>query len=235
VISKIVEAFSAVRVRNFHRLEPINLSSFSLDNPTLLINFTTPSNKNYEIKIGLINPIDNSAYMVLSGNDQIYQIEPIELALENYDLSKLADAKILTINSDSLQSLELYQRGSVQLKLNKLNEGWIGPNGEVFSNDKVSKFFAELELMKSFSVLDKLSNDQLQFMQQNLTNPQFGVKIISERGIKSYLISKLKNKIPDMDVPVQDTYIFSSEEKKSFILINKEEIKILNTKNSDLR
>ena len=45
IVTKIVDALSAVRVRNFHRLEPINITSFSLDNPTLNLIFTNSKNK----------------------------------------------------------------------------------------------------------------------------------------------------------------------------------------------
>ena len=59
VVSKIVDALNVIRVRNFHRLEPINITSFSLDNPTLTLNFILSTDKPFEIKMGLINPIDN--------------------------------------------------------------------------------------------------------------------------------------------------------------------------------
>lgn len=65
VVPRILDSLNVIRVRNFHRLEPINITSFSLDNPTLTLNFTTDKNKVFEIKIGLINPIDNSAYLSL--------------------------------------------------------------------------------------------------------------------------------------------------------------------------
>ena len=32
VVTKIIDALNVIRVRNFHRLEPINITSFSLDN-----------------------------------------------------------------------------------------------------------------------------------------------------------------------------------------------------------
>src|SRR6478735_6076054 len=52
VVTKIVDALNVIRVRNFHRLEPINITSFSLDNPTLTLLFTNSKNKNFEVKMG---------------------------------------------------------------------------------------------------------------------------------------------------------------------------------------
>src|SRR5690606_37178893 len=90
IIEKIVDALNIIRVRNFYKLEPINITSFSLDNPTLTLLFTNDKDKSFEVKMGLINPIDNSSYLQLSTQNQIYQIDPIEISLESYDLSLLA-------------------------------------------------------------------------------------------------------------------------------------------------
>src|SRR5690606_29708238 len=97
------------RVRSIHRYEPINVTSFSLDNPNLSLLFTTNKNKDYEIKLGLINPIDNSAYLSISSQDQIYQIDPLEMALEAYDLSQIVEARVFAINYSDIKSIEILE------------------------------------------------------------------------------------------------------------------------------
>lgn len=235
VVSKIVDALNVVRVRNFHRLEPINITSFSLDNPTLTLLFTNTRNKNFEIKMGLINPIDNSAYLSLSSQDQIYQIDPIEMALESYDLAQLVESKVLAVNGDSLQSLEIYDSSGLKLKLIKKETQWLDQAGVVLSEQKVRKLFERLEEIKSYSILDKLNSDQQLFMEKIMATPEYSLKLISGNGVRTYVMSPLAGQIPGMNVVKSGSYALSTDEKQSFVLIEKDEIKMLGTKSADLK
>lgn len=235
VVSKIVDALNVVRVRNFYRLEPINITSFSLDNPTLTLLFTNSRDKNFEIKMGLINPIDNSAYLSLSSQDQIYQIDPIEMALESYDLAQLVESKVLAVNKDSLQSLEIYGSEGLKLKLIKKESQWHDQNGELLSDQKVNKLFERFEQIKSYSILDKLNTDQQTFMEKVMATPEYSLKLISSAGVRTYVMAPLSGQIPGMNVVKSGTYALSTEEKQSFVLIDKDEIKMLGTKPSELK
>lgn len=235
VVSRIIDALTAIRVRNFYRLEPINITSFSLDNPTLTLNFINSLDKNIEIKMGLVNPIDNSAYLSLSGQDQIYQIDPIEMALESYDLAQLVESKVLALNSDSLQSVEIYSEEGLRLKLIRKDGLWLDQNAVQLSETKVKKFFEKIEEIKSSSILDKLSNEQKAFMEETLSLPAWSLKLITGQGVRTYVIGRVKGEIPSMNVVKNDTYALSTDEKQSFVLIEKEELKILNTKSNDLK
>lgn len=235
VVAKIIDALNVIRVRNFHRLEPINITSFSLDNPTLNLLFTNFKNQNFEIKMGLINPIDNSAYLSLSSQDQIYQIDPIEMALESYDLAQLVESKVLAVNIDSLQSLEIYETSELKLKLLRKDDLWLDQNGVQLSESKVKRFFEKIEEIKSFSILDKLNTDQQVFMERAMATPTYGLKLISGQGVRSYVISEIKGQIPGMNVIKSDTFALSSDERQSFVLIDKDELKTLATKSIDLK
>lgn len=235
VITKIIDALNVIRVRNFYRLEPINITSFSLDNPTLTLFFTNSKNKSFEIKMGLINPIDNSAYLSLSSQDQIYQIDPIEMALETYDLAQMVESKVLALNADSLYSLEVYGPEGLKLKLFKKDEEWFDQNGLHLSDAKVKTFFGRLEDIKSFSILDNLTTDQQTFMLQTMATPDYSLKLISAQGVRTYVMGHITKQIPGMNVIKNDTYALSTEEKQSFVLLEKTELKVLNTKSTELK
>lgn len=235
IVARIVDALNVIRVRNFHRLEPINITSFSLDNPTLTMLFTNFENKNFEVKMGLINPIDNSAYLSLSTQDQIYQIDPIEMALESYDLALLVESKILAINAVSLQSLEIYGSEGLKLKLLKKEAQWLDQNGILLSDSKVTRFFSQLEDIKSYSILEKLTPEQQAFMQQTMGSSTTSLKLITDQGVRSYMVAQIKGQIPGMSGIKSDSYALSTDEKTSFVLIEGNELKILNTKSADLK
>lgn len=235
IVARIVDALNVIRVRNFHRLEPINITSFSLDNPTLTMLFKNARNKDFEVKMGLINPIDNSAYLSLSTQDQIYQIDPIEMALESYDLALMVESKILAINPVSLQSLEVYGSDTLKLKLIKKDAQWFDQNGLALTDTKVLKFISNIEDIKSYSILDKLNSEQLAFMQQTMGNQVWSLKLITDQGVRSYIISQVKGQVPGMSGIKGDSFALSSDEKQSFVLIEGSELKILNTKSTDLK
>jgi hypothetical protein len=235
VVSKIIQALNEIRVRNFYHLEPINMTSFSLDNPTLTLIFTNSKNRNFEIKMGLVNPIDNSAYLSLSGQDQIFQIDPIEMALENYDLAQLVESKVLALNTDSLQSLEIYTPGGPGLKLIKKGDQWLDQEGIILTDLKVFKFLEMIEEIKSFSILSNLTKEQEVFMEKTMEKPAWSLKLVSAQAVRTYLIGELLSDIPGTNVFKNGTYALTTDEKQSFVLIDKEELKILSTKGADLK
>ena len=235
VIIRILDALNVIRVRNFHRYEPINVTSFSLDNPTLTLHFLTTQGRSYEIKVGLINPIDNSAYLSLSTQNQIYQIDPLEITLESYDLAQLVESRVLALNTESLASLEIYSEKGLELKLLKKEQLWVDQNGENLSDSKVNKFFTRLEDLKSFSILDKLTPEQQNFMTQVSSTPTYSLKLISAQGVRTYMVSEIKGGLPGMSLDRSNFYALSSEEKKSFVLLDNDQLKVFSTKSSELK
>jgi hypothetical protein len=235
VIEKIVDALNVIRVRNFHHHEPINVTSFSLDNPNLTMTLTSIKDKSFEIKIGLINPIDNSAYLSLSSQNQIYQIDPIEMALESYDLAQLVESRVLALNAESLISLEFYGTRGLDLKLLKKEDQWVDQNGLILSELKVKKFFDRLEELKSFSIVDELNASQREFMDKVMSTPVMSLKLISGQGVRSYLLGEIKNGIPGMSLEKQHFYAFSTEDRRSFVLMDKDQLRALQIKSTELK
>ncbi len=235
VITKILETLNVIRVRNFHPLEPINISSFSLDNPTLNLVFTNEKNKQFEIKMGLINPIDNSAYISLSSQNQIYQIDPLEMALESYDLAQLVESKVLALNIEALLSLEIYGEKGLEVKLLKKDDQWLDQAGTVLSTSKVTRYFERLEDLKSFSILENLTPEQKEAMDRTMAAPIYSLKIITSQGVRSYVVGEIKGSIPGLNLQNNSNYALSSEDRKSYVLIDKDQLKIFSVKLNDLK
>jgi hypothetical protein len=235
VIPKILESLNVVRVRNFHRLEPINITSFSLDNPNLTLQFTNEKNKNIEIKLGLINPIDNSAYLSLNSQNQIFQIDPLEMALETYDISQLVESRVLALNAESLLALEIYPSSGQETKVLKKDQTWFDQNGNELNQQKVIKFFERLEDLKSFSILSSLTSEQQKVMETSLATPDFTMKLITAQGVRSYFITEIKNGLPGISVGKNQFLALTTDDKKSFVLLESDQLKIFALKTSELK
>lgn len=236
VVSKIIDTLNVVRVRNFYKLEPINITSFSLDNPTLTLLFTNIKDKAFEIKMGLINPIDNSAYLSLSSQDQIYQIDPIEMALESYDLTQLAESKVFAINTESFIAFEV-QNGNNEtlLKIQRKEDGWTDQNGGNLNDGKVRRFLTRLEEMKSYSVLEKLNTDQQSTMEKVVSSPSYRMKLTTTQGTRELSLSEMKGSINGLGGIKNNSYALSSTEGQAYVLIDRDEIRVLLTKPNELK
>lgn len=234
VVTRIIEALNIIRVRNFYQLEPINITNFSLDNPTLTLLFTNSRGKSYEVKMGLINPIDNSAYLSLSSQDQIYQIEPIEISLESYDFPQLVESRVLALNTATLASIEIYGDRGLELKILKRDADWFDQSGTQLANAKVARFLEKLEDIKSYSILNKLNEEQQALMEKLMSTPSYSLKLISEQGVRTYYVSEMIRQIPGITVK-NDSFALSTDEKQAFILLEKEQVQILRTKKNELK
>ncbi len=236
IFKKIIQSLKGIRVRNFHRLEPLNLTSFSLDNPTLILEIEGPKKK-FEIKMGLINPIDNSAFITVSDQDQIYQIDPLEMSLESYDLPQLAESKVLAMNFDSLASMELYEANNLTVKVLKKDNTWLDQNGVILSENKVKDFMEKIESIKSSSILENLNVEQKNFLNNLLSKSLYSLKIISNIGVRSYFFSELKKDPLNPNLPdeVFGSFVMASEERDSFILINNQELDFFSRGISNLK
>ena len=236
VVPRILEALNLVKVRNFHALEPINITSFSLDNPTVTLLFTNFKNEPFEVNIGLINPIDNSAYLSLSTQNQIFQIEPIKLALESFDLVKLVDSKVLALGVDSLTSLEILKDEKLQTKVVKKDAQWLDGAGASLSGEKVRALFERLENIKSSHILEAATPEQQAFMERVLVKPTYRLKLVSTLGVRNYLLSEVTEPVPGLSLSLEDAaWALSSEDKKSYVLLGRGQIRNFETTTAQLK
>ncbi len=235
VVRKIVDALNVIRVRNFHRLEPINISSFSLDNPTLSLTFENAKGKTFEIKMGLINPIDNSAYISLSTQNQIYQIDPLEIALEAWDLPQLVDSKLLAFSVPDLLEIEVIRPGAGDFKILRKDEGWLDATGAVLNQKKVSDFIERLLDLKSNSILEKLNDAQLGVLQKTVASPVVNFKLVTRNGIRSYRIGEIQTPLEGLGLSGDAKYVFTNDEKMSFSVLGKDQLRVFNLRPQDLK
>lgn len=235
VVKRIIDALNVIRVRNFHRLEPINISSFSLDNPTLSLLFENTKGKVLELKMGLINPIDNSAYISLSTQNQIYQIDPIELALEAWDLPQLVDSKIFAFSVPDLLEVEIIRPGASEFKILRKEESWVDSTGMVLNQKKVNDFIERLLDLKSLSILEKLNESQIAGLQKTVATPVVNFKLVTRNGIRSYRIGEVETGLEALGLSGEGKYVFTNDEKMSFSVLGKDQLRVFSLRSLDLK
>jgi hypothetical protein len=230
VVEKMMNALRQIQIRQLFSLDAINLNSFSLDAPTATVSLSAISGRTLELKLGLINPIDNSSYMTFSGATQIYQIDPLSLSLESYDLAQMAESQILALNIESLQSFELVKENTSVLRWQKTADKWLGQTGNELNPEKIQKYFDKWENVKSSLVIEAGTPDQKLILERLLTNPQYLLRVQTFGGLRTYTITPYLESIPGVNLGVNQFYILSTDDKKSFSFVEKAQLNFLDKK-----
>lgn len=230
VVEKMVSALKQIQIRQLFSLDAINLNSFSLDAPTSTISLRSNAGRALELKFGLLNPIDNSSYMTFTGATQIYQIDPLSLSLESYDLAQMAESQVLALNIDSIQSFELFKETSTVFRWQKSEDKWKDQAGDEIQAIKIQKYLERWENVKSSLVLDSENVDQRAVLERLLAAPQYLLRVQTLGGLRTYTLSLLTEAIPGVSLGVNQYYILSTDEKKSFSFVERIQLNFLDKK-----
>lgn len=225
-----MSALRQMQIRQLFSLDAINLNSFSLDAPTATVTLNAISGRNLELKLGLINPIDNSSYMTFSGAAQIYQIDPLSISLESYDLAQMAESQILALNIEAIQSFELVKENVSVFRWQKNTDKWLTQLGVEITPEKIQKYFEKWENVKSSLVIEAGTPEQKLVLDRLLAAPQYLLRVQTLGGLRTYTISPYLESIPGVNLGVNQFYILSTDEKKSFSFVEKAQLSFLDKK-----
>lgn len=230
VVEKMMSALRQMQIRQLFSLDAINLNSFSLDAPTATVTLNAISGRNLELKLGLINPIDNSSYMTFSGATQIYQIDPLSISLESYDLAQMAESQILALNIEAIQSFELVKENVSVFRWQKNADKWLTQLDAEITPEKIQKYFDKWENVKSSLVIEVGTPEQKIVLDRLLAAPQYLLRVQTLGGLRTYTISPYSESIPGVNLGVNQFYILSTDEKKSFSFVEKAQLSFLDKK-----
>jgi hypothetical protein len=234
---KVMKTLDEVQVRHTHRADPINIQSFSLDKPLFSLVFETIKGAPVAISFGLINPIDNSTYFIIEGHDWIYQSTALTLALEAVTPDELLDSKALALNSDLISMIEIsaapFQKP--QLRALKVSDIWQDEMDRPLDNKKINRLINDLQSIKSYMVLDKLTETQSGELEKIMTEPQWKLKIAQRDYTESFFISKPIDEVLDFKLEKRNSLLFYREGTLAPIVLSPEQVNIFKRVERDLR
>jgi hypothetical protein len=228
-IGKILESLKKIKIRKIFQIDPINISNYSLDAPLIEFNLGYPNQKKQNLKIGLINPIDNSTYITTSENDAIYHVDSLEHSLEKFNLSDLIDSKIFAQNNKTVKEVKIF-RGhlnskNLQLKLVRTGADWQGKSQKLLQLEKVEKYLDSLFSLKSLMILDKVSENLKIQIDKKLRTPLYTiiVKDNSDNEVK-FIVSSLINQLPDLKLEKRKNFLISASDRSYSYILSKENL-----------
>ena len=209
-----------------HQYEPINIQTYSLDTPILVIDLYSKLDDQLKIKIGLVNPISNTSYMTIGNHKTIFQTEIIKNHIELMDLSDFFESHIFSMPLNEITSFELYRRGSkVSVnKLTKKGQNWKSKMYRSITNKNVDAKLNSILNIKTHTIIDEQDEKLKTFLKNYMDNPLYTIKIKSGKKEVTYKISSLINALPKLKLEKRQYFIMLASDRQFPYIIKKESL-----------
>lgn len=237
-IDSILDSLKQISVHTLHKKEPINLKSFSLDNPIAILDLFTKLDEHIEVKIGLVNPINNTSYMTISNQDIIYQTNALSSRLESMRLGDFIDSQIFGHKVSDIKEFEIY-RGKNSESSNRLKRGisgWESKRYRSISNDSVEGAIDSILRIKSHMIVDSQEEDLKKLLENYLKNPLYRVVVKTIDGNETtYSVSPLVRSIPELKIEKRQYFLIQASDREYPHLISKDYLGLFSLRYKDLK
>lgn len=237
-INKIIQALEGISIHTLHQKEPINLQSFSLDNPIAILDLYTKLDEHVQIKIGLVNPINNTSYMTISNHDIIFQTNALSSKLELMRLSDFVDSQIFSHKLEHIKEFVIYN-GKNRESSNQLTRNlsqWESKRYRTISAASVERTLSDILDIKSHMIVDSQDEKLLNLLNNYLKNPLYRIEVKTLDGrTAKYTVTGLLGSIPDLKIEKRQNFLIKSSERQYPHLIHKEFLNRLQIRYQNLK
>lgn len=188
VIDRIFDLLRSLKIKRQLTPEDVNLGNFSFQNPLLSLQLKLPGEVTpLRIDVGLINTIDQSAYVTFQGKPTVYQIEMPKISLDSFEAQSFSEIDLFPLNMENVSEVSLY-RGKGQrealFKLKKDGPRWLDQNQRELSSVKVAEFLVKVFSQKGAFISEQIFKDnareEARALTHALSNP--GLELVLTLG-----------------------------------------------------
>lgn len=240
VIENILNTLEAIKIRKIFTKDSINLANFSLDSPMMKLDLFRKGAEKVTISFGLVNPIDNSTYLMASDKDVIYHIDSLNSSVEKLGLSDFVDSKVFTINKKNIQYLKIFRgenlKAKPQLLITQDKEGFKNESKELLEPEKINAYFDELLSLKSHFILDKVSEKLKTTLDKVLAKPFYTLVIKTKDDlIYTYQITSILSSLPDLKIEKRQNFIIKSSNREHPTVLDKTHFTLFGKRKSSFK
>lgn len=237
-VNLILRSLRSIKVHTIHEYEPINFQSFSLDNPIINIDLITKLDETIKVTVGLINPINETSYITVSGKKQIFQTNLFEGQLERLELSDFIDGKVFSMDPKDIKRFSLYS-GNNKSPLHVLefkNNNWISSKYNTISNQSTEKKINKILNVNTHMILDEIDDELRQFLDNYTQNPRYRINVLLNNGESvNYNLSNLIREIKSLKIPKRQFFVMTASDRPYPYIISKKFLEEFIIRYSDLR
>ncbi len=230
-IEKLFNALTAIKVKKILPDQPINNSNFSLDKPTANLRLIDQNGKAINIQVGLMNTIDNSTYLKVSGRDGIYHVEAPSPSLENVTILDLIESQVISIDLKTIISLKISHNQKTVFEIRNKDGNWLDSENNQLTTEKLNDYFQELSDLKSSFILDKQTEAQTKQIHSLVKNAEYTLTIEdNQKNSTEYRISGIIKSLSDVDLKNEEYFVVTTSSSSTAYVVKKEFLEILNKK-----
>jgi hypothetical protein len=238
-INGILTSLASLKVNKIHQLEPLNQATFALDKPLAIVELESKLQEKMTVKLGLVNPINDSTYIEIPERNAIYQVSNFGLDISSLNFIDIIDARIFRYELNMLSDIEIYERRNSRPFINfKNNNGyWDTPKYNTISQANTVKTLKELLNMKAFMILDQLDEEALKVVKKYERSLSWRVKIKEQSSQEEveYKLSTYVKAIPGVKFDKRQYVLVFASNKDFPYLVHKDNLNSIMIKYSDLK
>lgn len=234
IINNFVKLLEQTKIRTVHVRDSINISNYSLDNPSLEIKLLNNEGSETVLNFGLVNPIDNSTFVTLSDQKAIYHIDNIKNSFSKLGLTALIDSRVFPFTTNDISELRIQRfsnkKGKTLFHIKRSTSDWVNPRGKLLNKDRVDKYLNKLFSTKTNSILDSISEEQSEQIENYFNNPSYKVLVKMVNGKEfNFETTYLVQKISGIKIDKNKSFLIrNSNDKGNFIyVLNKDVLSLL--------
>lgn len=211
-IEKLFTSLNIIKTKKLLADDVANNSNFSLDKPTAILTLTDSTGHNIILSVGIMNTIDNSTYMKISGRSGIFHVDAPSISLENTVLADLVESSVFDMQFANITSFKIFKKGAktAQFDMHKKDSIWVNAEDKTMDPKKVEETVDEFLKLKSSFILDELTDAQKKQTSSLISTPEYTVKI--EKGENEsliYQVSSLTKTIPGLTLNNEAHFIIT--------------------------
>lgn len=231
-IERTLKALTEIKIRRIFDRDPISVSNFSLENPLSQLEMVKTNGEKQTIFFGLMNPIDNSTYLMFEDGDVIFHIDSVNFMIESLDLANFIDSRIFPVPPNELKSFKIFRgaaSSSPQLALFQEDKTWKDSSGRSLEPTKVQEYLSKLAALRSLFIIDKKTDELKKSLDQYLSQPLYTVEVINlANETFSYTVSQVIDSLPEIKIEKRQNFIIQASSRDYPFLLNKEALDLLN-------
>ncbi len=243
IFEKIFFSLKNLKIKKILPNDELNRSNYSINNPLLKIEMVSDYYSRTMLVIGLINSLDNSAYLHIMNQDFIYQVEALGFSFANITMSDFVNSQVIDIDTQEISKIKIFRgvsRNNVIISSFEKSDdnGWrcLSCKSRLNSPNAtdIESFINKIFQIKAHTILDQINANLKNQLKQNLQNPEYSIVLEDEDGgvynfSFSYALTNAES-LTQLKIEKSAHVVVFSEKTDHYYLINKDLSEILNNR-----
>lgn len=237
-VEKLFSSLNVIKTKKLLDDDKANNSNFSLEKPTAILTLTDDKNQSIILSVGIMNTIDNSTYMKISGRTGIYHVEAPSLSLENTTLADLVESTVFDINFNTMVSFKIFKKASAipVFEIHKKEGSWVTVDDKILDIKRLEDMVDDFVALKSSFTLDTPTDAQKKQSQSLISNAEYTVKIENNQGSALlYKVSALTKNLAEVPLNDEAHFIINENHSPVIYVVKKDSLSLFELTNDNLK